>query len=96
MSSKKSSPTPASNEGNLPRLGKISEATNAKLAAMRNRTAELLSEIGRLEVRKASMLQELRQLDSEASGMLNAEAKRLGIPDGQTWRIDQNGDATLV
>ena len=87
---------PKANETLVAPLGKISEATNAKLTAMRNRTADLLSEIGRLEVRKAAMIQELRQLDSEASGMLNAEAKRLGIPDGQTWRIDPNGEATLV
>lgn len=96
MSSEKQSPVPASKEAAPTRLGKISEAANAKLAAMRDRTAELLAEIGRLEVRKAAMIQELRQLDSEASGMLNAEAKRLGIPDGQTWRIDPNGEATLV
>jgi hypothetical protein len=76
--------------------GKISDAVNGKLAAMRNRTAELLAEVGRLEVRKAAVLQEIRQLDTEASGMLNTEAKRLGIPEGRTWRIEPDGTATVL
>ena len=90
--SKKNTPATSTSSPTKPSTyGKISEATSSKIAAMRNRTSDLLGEIGRIEVRKAAMIKELHGIDAEASAILAEEATRLGIPKGHSWRIDAEG-----
>ena len=83
------SPTPAKPKA----YGKISDATSGRIAAMRNRTSDLLAEIGRIEVRTTALIRGLQGIDAEAGAILAAEATRLGVPKGSAWRIDAEGMA---
>jgi len=92
--SKKNTPSVPSPAPAKPKAyGKISEATSGKISAMRNRTSDLLVEIGRMEVRKAALIRELHGIDAEASAIIAEEAVRLGVPNGSAWRIDAEGMA---
>jgi hypothetical protein len=92
--SKKNTPATSTSSPTKPSTyGKISEATSSKIAAMRNRTSDLLGEIGRIEVRKTALIRELQGIDAEAGAILAEEATRLGVPKGSAWRIDADGMA---
>jgi hypothetical protein len=53
--------------------------------------AELLTEIGRIEVRKSSVLAEISKLNAEGAAILAKEAKVLGIPEGKSWKFSADG-----
>lgn len=63
---------------------------------MQSRSAEHLSEIGQLELRKSQLLDELKHLDKQARGLLSQEAARMGIPAGTRWRLTPTGEAIAV
>jgi hypothetical protein len=91
VSSKRNVPTPAENQ--KVSFGKISTSAQSKLAAMKSMTSDLLLEIGRIEFRKNSIINNLRDIDAEAASILASEAKSLGIPDGQGWKVEPDGSA---
>ncbi len=64
--------------------------------ALRAQTNNLLMEIGRVEIHKARLSQEVYRLDEEATRLLKGEAQRLGIPEGTPWRMTPEGKAMAV
>jgi hypothetical protein len=63
----------------------------AAINQLRQRSELMVSEIGRLEVRKSSLLTEVTMLNSKATALLKQEGDRLGIPAGAQWRVTPEG-----
>lgn len=78
------------------RAKQVSEATQAKIKALQSRAADLLAEIGRIEVRKSGLLSEIAQLNSEGAAILAQEAKALGIPEGKSWKVGPDGTVEIA
>ena len=66
------------------------------LNAMRNRAGQVLIELGTLEIRKAALVAEHRQLESQSQAIVRAEGERMGIPEGTQWRMTPDGKVTLA
>ena len=78
---------------NMVEVGEIAPEILAGVQGMRQRSTELLSEIGRLELTKQNILSELRRLEGQSQNLLRQEAARLGIPEGAQWQITEDGKA---
>jgi hypothetical protein len=63
----------------------------AALTQLRQRSDLLISELGRMEVRKVAIVNEINLLNSKATALLKQESSRLGIPDGVEWRLTPEG-----
>lgn len=72
----------------------ISEEVSQQLTAYRQRANALRMEIGNLEITKYRLFGELGQIESVAQGLLQEEASRLGIPDGEAWTVAPDGTVT--
>lgn len=74
-------------------VGEVPQEILQAVNAMKNREAALLMELGRLEVRKADLLAEVKHLEKQAQGLLQSEADRLGIAKGAPWKLTPEGKA---
>jgi len=54
-----------------------------------------LQRIGQIEIRKARLLGAYQETESKAQHVLNEAAKRMAIPDGQTWQVTPEGKALV-
>lgn len=61
---------------------------------LRQRAELLVSEIGRMEVRKSAVISEISALNEKASTLLKQEGDRLGIPNGAAWQVSPDGKVT--
>lgn len=68
----------------------------AGITQMRSRVESVLGEVGRLELHKSNMLQEVAELNMQANLLVKQESARLGIPDGAQWKITPEGKASIV
>ena len=75
--------------------GTVAPEIISAVGGMQDRTQELFREIGRLELRKSQILDEVKHLDKQARGLLNQEAVRMGIPAGTPWQLN-NGEAIAM
>tara|TARA_Y100000389_G_scaffold186728_1_gene207405 strand:+ start:830 stop:1009 length:180 start_codon:yes stop_codon:yes gene_type:complete len=55
----------------------------------------LTSEIGRLEIRKGAILNEITSLNEKGTALLRQEGDRLGIPAGAEWTVTPEGVVTV-
>ena len=62
---------------------------------IRQRSEMLVSEIGRMEVRKSAIVAEITDLNGKATTLLRQEGERLGIPAGAAWRVTPEGTAGI-
>jgi len=62
---------------------------------IRQRSEMLVSEIGRMEVRKSAIVAEITDLNGKATTLLRQEGERLGIPAGAAWRVTPEGTAVI-
>jgi hypothetical protein len=94
---KKTAPAPAPvlKPQREPRELKVSDGTQSRIKALQNRAADLLAEIGRLEVKKSGYLSEIALLNSEGAAILAKEAKALGIPENTAWKVSPNGSVEI-
>ena len=77
-------------------FGEIAQEIMHGVQALRALTNHLLQEIGRVEIHKDRLTQEVYRLDEEATRLLKGEAQRLGIPEGTPWRMTPEGKAMAV
>ena len=77
-------------------VGELSAEARQILANLRAATRDCVQEIGQLEVRKMQILANIDGLNKQAQQVLNAEAKRLGIPDGQRFQVTPEGKVSLM
>ena len=76
--------------------GNVSPETLSAITMMRNRTENIITEIGRMELRKSRLLAQVEELDQAAAKLLRQEAKTLGIPDDTQWRMTPEGKTLPV
>lgn len=76
--------------------GVIPPEVVSAIGAIQHRSEDYMCEIGRLELRKSQILDELKHLDKQTRGLLNQEAARLGIPSGTPWQLTPTGEAISV
>jgi len=62
---------------------------------LRQRAEMLTAEIGRIEVRKGAILNEITNLNEKATVLLRQEGERLGIPSGAEWMVSPEGTVTV-
>lgn len=73
----------------------LSPEVMAAINQLRQRSELMVSELGRLEVRKMSLVNEVSNLNSKASALLKQEGERLGIPAGAEWRVTPEGNVIV-
>jgi nucleoside-triphosphatase THEP1 len=76
--------------------GTVSPETLSAIQLMRNRSESIISEVGRMELRKHRFVDQIEELDQNAARLLRQEAKALGIPDEVRWRMTPDGKALPV
>jgi len=76
-------------------VGVVAPEIVSGVQAMRTRTATLLQEVGRLEMSKANMLNEIRRLENQSQTLLRQEAEKLGIAEGTPWQLTPEGKALI-
>lgn len=62
---------------------------------LRQRAEMLTAEIGRIEIRKGAILNEITNLNEKATALLRQEGDRLGIPAGAEWMVSPEGTVTV-
>ena len=77
-------------------IGELSDQAKIQMSMFQSKTRELQMQIGQLEVRKTQIIRDLDRLNAEAQAIVNAEAKRLGIPTGVSWQITPDGKVRVI
>ncbi len=73
----------------------ISQEVWDAIQQFRARSDHFVAEIGRMEVRKAAIVDEISAMNNQANTLLRQEGTRLGIPDGTQWRVTPEGKVIL-
>ncbi len=76
--------------------GNVSAETLSAITMMRSRTEAMIAEIGRMELRKSRLIDQVEELDQAASRMLRQEAEAMGIPNDKPWRMTPEGEAVVM
>jgi hypothetical protein len=72
-------------------VGELTVGEQRLLESLRGGADQIVREIGNLEVRKHQLFGRLQQLEGQAQSVLNNAAKRLNIPQGETWHVTPDG-----
>jgi len=73
----------------------ISEEVWGAVSAFRQRSDHFIGEIGRMELRKGSIIDEITAMNNKANTLLRQEGTRLGIPEGTQWRVTPEGKVII-
>jgi len=76
-------------------VGELSEQALKILHSLQASSENSVTEIGRLEVRKAQLIGNINTLNQRAQEILKAEGTRLGIEDGTPWQV-VDGKARII
>jgi hypothetical protein len=72
-------------------VGELTVGEMRALEGLRSASDTIVREIGSFEVRKSQLLARLAQYEAQAQGVLQGAAKRLNIPQGETWHVTPEG-----
>ncbi len=86
-----SEPTTSDSEQAFVDVGELTVGEMRALEGLRSASDTIVREIGTFEVRKSQLLSRLAQFEAQAQGVLNGAAKRLNIPQGETWHVTPEG-----
>jgi hypothetical protein len=75
---------------------KMNEDEVKILSDLHKRAQEIVFTIGQTEVRKDTLLGQLREINRTAQGKMDAAAERLGIPQGTPWQMMPDGTILLL
>ena len=76
--------------------GTVTPETLSAITMMRNRSENIIAEVGRMELRKARLLSQIEELDQTAAKLLRQGAQSLGIPEDVQWRMTPEGKTLPV
>lgn len=77
-------------------LGALTPQENAVLNTLRRRSSQFMSEIGKLEIQKLQLVDQIRANDEQSQSILMQIGRRLGIQDGVSWTVGGDGNARVV
>lgn len=83
------------NEDDPSVLGDLTEQENAVVQQIRRQMSNLTVQIGQTEIRKAALLEHLKYTEQQSEQIVQGISKRLGIPEGMMWRVE-DGKARAV
>ena len=73
----------------------VSQEVWTAIQQFRARSDHFVAEIGRMEVRKAAIVDEISAMNNQANTLLRQEGTRLGIPEGTQWRVTPEGKVII-
>lgn len=82
---------PVDNNTTADEVGELTVGEMRALEGLRAASDTIVREIGSFEVRKSQLLMRLSQYETQAQGVLQGAAKRLNIPQGETWHVSPEG-----
>ena len=88
---RKKTPTPVQAAPEM----QISEEVWGAVSQFRQRSDHFVGEIGRMEIRKGAIIDEITAMNNKANGLLRQEGTRLGIPEGTQWRVTPEGKVVI-
>ena len=71
-------------------LGELTEQESFQFQAMRKTAADMVYQLGNLEVQKARVMGNLQDIETHSRKMLDAISVRLGVAEGVRWQIQDN------
>jgi len=74
-------------------VGDLDPKARGQFMMLQQQSNQITGQIGQMEVKKAQLLRNMDQLQAEAQKIIDAEADRLGIPQGVPWQITPDGKA---
>ncbi len=77
-------------------IGELDEQARVAISALQRQQGEVINQLGQVEIHKAQLIERHNALQMEAKRILDAEAIRLGIPQGKAWRITSEGKVKLA
>jgi len=69
-------------------LGDVTPEVSQTLNSLRQASNEVVFRIGRLEVEKQRLMNQLSEMEVRAASLMEQEGKRLGIEPQTTWTIN--------
>jgi len=76
--------------------GTLTKAELDAFTKARANAAQLLQQIGGLEIQKARLMDQINDTEAEAQKVLTEARVRLGIPEDAPWRIQSDGKIFTV
>jgi hypothetical protein len=73
----------------------ISAEVWGAVSQFRQRCDHFVGEVGRIEVRKSALIDEITAMNNKANSLLRQEGTRLGIPEGTQWRVTPEGKVVI-
>jgi len=77
-------------------VGTMTPEEIGQVQSLRQRGSQLTMEIGNVEIHKARLMAEMSKVEAETQNVLRVAQNRLGIPEGQPWRMLQSGQAQII
>ena len=74
---------------------KVAPEIVAALSQLRMRSEALVSELGRMEVRKNGYIAEILNLNNRSNVLIKQERDRMGIPEGTQFSISPEGEVEV-
>ena len=74
---------------------KVAPEIVAALNQLRVRSEALVSELGRMEVRKSGYIAEILNPNNRSNALIKQERDRLGIPEGTQFSISPEGEVEV-
>jgi hypothetical protein len=65
------------------------------VSQLRTRSEMLVAEIGRMELKKITAINEINAINQKASALLRVEGERLGVPAGTPWSVTPEGKVKI-
>lgn len=76
--------------------GSLDEGELNQIKQLRQQAEQNLAEIGRLEVRKARIVEALSDIEGKAQAVLDGAVLRIGINKAEPWQITADGKIHVV
>lgn len=77
-------------------LGALTPQENAILSALRRRSTQLMLEVGKLEIQKDQIKDQIRANDDQSQNAMLQIGQRLGIPSEVSWTVGADGNARAL
>jgi hypothetical protein len=77
-------------------VGSLEPTEVAALNSLRQRSRQLVFDLGNMELRKLHMISQIEALEQQAQSVVDQASKRLGIVEGQQWTLLADGKVKVI
>lgn len=86
--------SPVSNVSEMAK--KLSPEEMGELSRLHRQSADIIQNLGQMEVRKARLISNLSEIEERAQKAMAAVGTRLGIPEGEPWQVNPDGTISIL